>query len=343
MAESPAPGPPVVEVAQDTNPPHTERASLNPRVLVVDDHEPWRRQVRALLHCHGTSQVIGEAADGVDAVQRAQELAPDLILLDIELPSMNGIEAARKILTNDPRARILFVTAHRSWDIAEAAFATGAHGYLLKQDAGHELLPATQAVARDRPFISTALVGGTRSGAGRQRRVHEVTFYSDDVPQLDDLANFAATALTAGKSLIVGTRASKRDAMAERLRSRMNLDRAVDEGRYQWFDAADAMSTVIVDGWPDENRFRRNATSMIIQAAGVARCEWPRVAACGETSATLVESGLVDAAIRLERLWDDVAAAFNVDSFCAFPMPAQGRDERLLRRISAEHTAAYSR
>jgi DNA-binding NarL/FixJ family response regulator len=102
-------------------------------------------------------QVIGEVSDGLEAVQKAQELQPDLILLDIGLPSLNGLEVARRIGKVSPASRILFVSENRSADIAEEALSTGASGYVVKSDAGSELLPAVKAVLEGRRFISASL------------------------------------------------------------------------------------------------------------------------------------------------------------------------------------------
>jgi|SRR5215831_8265868 len=111
------------------------------RVLVVDDYEPWRF-VRTTLQRHPKLQVVGEVADGLEAVRKTAELQPDLILLDIGLPTINGIEAARRIFEVAPKTRILFASENRSPEIAEAALSTGAIGYLVKANAAIELLPA---------------------------------------------------------------------------------------------------------------------------------------------------------------------------------------------------------
>jgi DNA-binding NarL/FixJ family response regulator len=127
--------------------------------LVVDDHEPWRRFVTTTLQNEGNFVVLGEASDGLDAVQMAKQLQPDLVLLDIGLPRLNGIEAARQIAQVSPQSKILFVSENRSHDIAEAALGTRASGYLVKSDAGSELLPALQAVLQGKRFISASLAG----------------------------------------------------------------------------------------------------------------------------------------------------------------------------------------
>lgn len=129
------------------------------RVLVIDDSEPWCRYFSTMLPRQPGLQVIGEVSDGLEAVQKAEELQPDLILLDIGLPTLNGIEAARRIRAVSPASKILFVSENRSPDIAEEALRTGASGYVVKSDAGGELLAAIRAVLEDKRFISASLAG----------------------------------------------------------------------------------------------------------------------------------------------------------------------------------------
>jgi DNA-binding NarL/FixJ family response regulator len=132
---------------------------LTLRVLIVDDYEQFRRFIATKLQTNPQLRIVKEACDGADAVQQAQELQPDLILLDIGLPTLNGIEAARRIRKVSPTSKILFVTENRSTDIAEEALSTGAGGYVVKSDAGSELLPAIEAVLQGKRFVSTSLAG----------------------------------------------------------------------------------------------------------------------------------------------------------------------------------------
>ena len=129
------------------------------RVLIVDDYEPWRRFCLTALQKQPELEVIGEVSDGLEAVQKAQELQPDLILMDIGLPTLNGIEAARRVRELSPTSRILFVSENRSPDIAQEALGTGAGGYVVKSDARSELLPAVKAVLEGKRFISASLAG----------------------------------------------------------------------------------------------------------------------------------------------------------------------------------------
>lgn len=130
------------------------------RILVVDDYDPWRRFQRLALAVRGDLRIIGECADGSEAILKAEELQPDLILLDIGLPTVNGIEVAQKIRKLSPLSRLLFVSENSSPEIVEEALSTGAGGYVVKSDAAGELLPAVNAVLQGRLFISSRLAAG---------------------------------------------------------------------------------------------------------------------------------------------------------------------------------------
>ena len=127
------------------------------RILIVDDFASWRKCVARLLQQEMDLQIICHAADGLEAVERSAALQPDLVLLDIGLPNLNGLEAARQIGKISPGTKILFVTENRCQELARAALDTGAFGYLLKSDAGTELLPAVRAVLAGRRFVSRTL------------------------------------------------------------------------------------------------------------------------------------------------------------------------------------------
>jgi DNA-binding NarL/FixJ family response regulator len=123
------------------------------RVLLVDDFEPWRHFVTAMIQEQPEMQLIGEASDGLEAIQKAQKLQPDLILLDIGLPKLHGIEAATRIKRVVPNARILFLSDINTPDVVWAAFNKG-QGYIQKVDVGRELLPAIEALIRGERFLS---------------------------------------------------------------------------------------------------------------------------------------------------------------------------------------------
>jgi DNA-binding NarL/FixJ family response regulator len=125
------------------------------RILVVDDFEPLRQSVCAALRERCDLLVIGEASDGLEAVQKAVELKPDLVLMDIGLPSLNGIEAARQIRKLVPDAKIIFLSQESSAEVVQEALSFGAQGYVVKIRAGIDLLTAVEAVLCGMKFVSS--------------------------------------------------------------------------------------------------------------------------------------------------------------------------------------------
>ena len=130
----------------------TEVASSS-RVLVVEDSKPFRKIICSILGKRPELQIVGEVLDGLEAVQKAEELQPDLILLDIGLPTLGGIEAARRIHKLCPECKILFVSQESSANVVQEALGMGARGYVVKTDARRELLEAISAVLRGEQFV----------------------------------------------------------------------------------------------------------------------------------------------------------------------------------------------
>src|SRR5277367_1506697 len=116
------------------------------RILLVDDFAPWREAMSLMLTNKRGLDVVGEASDGPEAIQKAVELKPDLILLDISLPTLNGIEAARQIFKLVPKSKIIFLSQESSEDVVQEALSTGASGYVVKMMAGRDLFTAMESV-----------------------------------------------------------------------------------------------------------------------------------------------------------------------------------------------------
>jgi DNA-binding NarL/FixJ family response regulator len=125
------------------------------RVLVVEDFARLRLFIFSTLAKRQDLQIVGEASDGLEAVQKAVELKPDLVLMDIGLPSLNGIEAARQIFNLVPGIKILFLSQENSAEVIQEALSFGASGYVVKLNAGIDLLPAIEAAISGRQFVST--------------------------------------------------------------------------------------------------------------------------------------------------------------------------------------------
>ena len=128
------------------------------RILVVDDHEVVRRVICSLLSSDPALDVVCQTADGEGAVEKAEELQPDLVLLDISLPGISGIEAGRRIRTVAPNSYIIFLSQHDSLQMVEDALRVGGHGYVTKMDAGVELLKAIRIVSDGKRFVSQRIL-----------------------------------------------------------------------------------------------------------------------------------------------------------------------------------------
>jgi DNA-binding NarL/FixJ family response regulator len=129
------------------------------RILIVDDYEPFRKFLLLVLQTREDLQVVSEACDGMQAVAKALQLQPDLILLDIGLPKLNGIEVANEVRQASLSSKILFVSQENSAEMVREALDTGAHGFVVKTDAGSELLPAIDAIVGGGHFVSSNVLG----------------------------------------------------------------------------------------------------------------------------------------------------------------------------------------
>jgi DNA-binding NarL/FixJ family response regulator len=128
------------------------------RILIVEDSQSWRRAIRSILQECPDLAVICECSDGLEAIRKSEELQPDLVVLDIGLPSLNGLEAGRRIRKVTPGTKILFLTAHFSADLVREALQSGAFGYVVKSNAASDLLSAVNAVMCDQRFVSSGLI-----------------------------------------------------------------------------------------------------------------------------------------------------------------------------------------
>lgn len=256
------------------------------RVLIVDDHDPWRRYASTTLQKQLGLHVIGEVSDGLEAVQKAEELQPDLILLDIGLPTLNGIEAARRIRKVSPGSKILFVSENRSADVAEKALSTGASAYVVKSDAAGELLPAVEAVLEGKQFVSASLAGldlveptDNQGDSLRRESVvapypartdvrHEVEFYADDTGFVDGFAHFIEAALKQGNAVIVIATESHQSSLRQRLTADgLNVATEIEQGSYIPLNVTHTLSNFMVDNLPNPVLFRKLAGDLITKAA----------------------------------------------------------------------------
>jgi len=125
------------------------------RIFLADDHSLVRRGVRTLLGVRSDWQVCGEASDGRETLEKVNELKPDLLILDLNMPELNGLEVTRRVRKTCPQVEVLVLTVQDSEQVMRQVLEAGARGYILKSDAGSQLLTAVEAVRRHRPFLSS--------------------------------------------------------------------------------------------------------------------------------------------------------------------------------------------
>jgi DNA-binding NarL/FixJ family response regulator len=145
------------------------------RILLVDDHDVFRRGLRSLVETQVGWEVCGEATTGREAVEKVRKLRPDVVVMDITLPNLNGLEATRRIRKAAPETQVFIVTVHESEEVLAQALRAGAHGCMVKSDAGRDLVRGIEALAQGKPFftsrVATILLSRQMGPAGRSARV----------------------------------------------------------------------------------------------------------------------------------------------------------------------------
>ena len=315
------------------------------RILIVDDFGDWRRTVLSLFQAQPGWQVIAEATDGAEAIEKAETLNPDLIVLDIGLPKLNGIEAARQIRDLSPSSKILFLSDNNDLDVVRAALGT-AQSFVCKTDFHRDFLPGVRAALRGQPFVSSSLKHHKLIDAAEERAPysHEVQFYSDDDVFLETVAVVIAAGLKSGSAAIAILTDSHRKALVSKLKAHgLDIDAATQQGIYIPLDVTEILSTFMVDGMPDADRFFEVGRGLIETAAKAAKQQQCRVVVCGECSPTLWGEGKADAAIRVEQLFDQVGRTFGLDTFCGYATTNFHGEEgaQMFQRICAEHSAVH--
>lgn len=299
------------------------------RILIVDDFEAFRRLICSLLQERADLQVT-QASDGLEALRRAEELQPDMILLDIGLPKMSGIEVARRVASLAPGAKILFLSIESDTDLVREALTLGA-GYIHKPRVQSDLLPAIEGVLKGERFVSKGLESIEDTEAHHR---HEILLCHDDAAILESFTHFIAAALNAGNAAIVLATASHRESLLQQLRAQgVQIDAAIQQGTYISLDANES---------PDPSEFL-GAIRGLREAAALAGKKYPGVAFCGERAGRLWAEGKTDEAIQLEQLCDNLAKEQEVDILCVYPL-AKGQDAvPVLDSIFAQHSAVSYR
>ncbi len=205
------------------------------RILIVDDHEFVRRGVRSILETHEGWQVVGEAQNGDDAIRIAAETCPDIVVMDISMPGLNGLDATRQIVRSHPETQVLVLSMHDSERLIRDVLSSGARGYILKSDAGRDLLAATESLLIGKPFftpkVSEVVLSGymRRAEAQRDPLSAEASLTTREREILQLLAE-GKTNREIGATLDISTRTV--ETHRRNLMSKLNLHSIADVVRY---------------------------------------------------------------------------------------------------------------
>jgi len=306
------------------------------RVLVVEDYEPFRRVLCELLQQRTDVRIVGEAADGPDAILQAEALRPDVVMLDIGLPTSSGIEVADRLRAVAPQAKVVFVTNEASLEVVELASRTGAHGYVYKPRAQRDVLSVFDAILRGGRFVSGGLERVARGDSLASHR-HGLVFYSRDAELADAFSRFITGHLRDGNAVMVLVTEAHDASLRRSLQAAgVDLSLVISQQRYIPVNISEMLAQVMVDGWPDRVRFL-DAAEHLLAATARARGR-ARLAACGECSPALWANGQIEAAVQLEQLWDEFAIDHRIDILCAYPITAREESLKAVRSLCAEHT-----
>lgn len=327
------------------------------RLLVAEDFAPFREFLSSMLREELGVQVIYSAADGLEAVAKASEMQPDLIFLDINLPRLNGIDAARQIRELSPNARIIFVSMLSSSAVVQEALDTGAHGYVFKTDLARDLHPATQAALRGERFVSRTVAGYLQlhqdkpiSSADPRAHVtprgtrsprHGIQFFSDESSLIRLMTRFIEADLRGDASVIVVGRQPRLEHLLVHLREKgIAVDAAIHEDRYISVDAEKLLGSVVVNGAFDEGEFVRQAENLLARAAKASRAAGHRIVGAGECASILLRRGRLEFALQMETSWNQIVRRYNLEILCCYSTHALDGDRKnsIVRQLCAEHS-----
>jgi DNA-binding NarL/FixJ family response regulator len=303
-----------------------------PKILVVEDFERFRQFVVSTLQQSSQLQII-EASNGLEAIQQAEEQQPELVLLDIGLPYLNGIEVARRLRKLDAPPKIVFVSQDSSPEVVEETLNLGALGYVHKTHAHRDLLAAIEAALEGKRFVSNGLQLGEAVEA-QTPSCHEILFCSDAAALLDALADFVADALKSGNAALVRSTKSRRDSLHETLEARgVHIDAVIQQGTYAFLDVEEPPDVARV---PDSVR-------RLSEAASQAGKKHPRVAFYSERAGRIWADGNTDEAIRLEQRANELAKHHNVHILCPYPLPHGNEDPSAFKKLCTAHSVVSFR
>jgi DNA-binding NarL/FixJ family response regulator len=316
------------------------------QILIADDHELFRRKVRSFIESQSGYRVCGEARDGIEAIEKVRQLRPEIVLMDINMPRMDGLKATRIINDDCPECSVIIITQNEMTIAREHARQVCAKGVVEKSHLTRDLIPVMRGVAME----SESSIGQSKHPAASgdpwygllesaAPRDHIVQLYQDQQFLNRAVCRFAAAAITNGEGVILVPTAAHWDAFRPRLESEgVDVKAAEKRGQLTVVDADNLLPTFMRDGMPDSPVFLGLAQNVVSQARGDGR--YPKVRWWGEMVNILWERGEVAASMQLEDQFDQLAHEQDIAIFCSFLMDNFDGDvhARMLPRLGENHS-----
>jgi CheY-like chemotaxis protein len=307
---------------------------IKPTALVVDDHPEMLRRVCALLASR--FDVVAAARDGYEAIELAHRLVPDIVLLDIVMPRLNGFQVAARLQALDSQARVVFMTSHDDEVYVEQAFQAGAWGFVRKTRLAADLVRALDHAHDGRVFLPSlgTLPTVTESGA------HAVQFHSYDGRFIQGVSDFANHALRRGQVVAVVATPAVRAGIAGRLREfGWRAGELGEYGRYHAMDAEESLAGIMQGDRPDPQRLGASVAALERMRIKAADTRDPRLTLIGEIAVPLLLNGNVQGALEIERLWNGQTRGLPWLGVCCYPMACfdDPTAPQQLHEVCAEH------
>ena len=306
---------------------------VKPTALVADDHPELLRGVCGLLASR--FDVVATARDGLEAIDLAQRLAPDVILLDIVMPGLDGLQVAARLQELDLPSRVVVMTSHAYDDYVEQAFQAGVWGFVRKMRLATDLVRALDHVHDGRLFLPSLGTLPTVAGSA-----HAVQFHSYDGHFIQGVSDLANRALQRGHVVAVVATPAVRVGVAERLQQYgWHAGELGEYGRYHAMDAAASLAGVMRDGHPDPQRLSEGVAALERMRVEAADTLDPRLTLIGEIAVPLLLDGHVQDALEIERVWNGLTRALPWLGVCCYPMASFDdlKAPRPFHDVCAEH------
>jgi CheY-like chemotaxis protein len=307
-----------------------------PRVVLADDNRSLLDAVSKLVS--QDFQVVAAVVDARQAIDATVRLDPDVVVLDITMPEIDGFAAARELRRAAPRTRVLFLTMHESDEYVTAAFGTGAAGYVLKTRIGSDLVGALDHVLDGQLFVPSLT---TLSTIASSRGGHAALFYNSDPALIHGAVRLADAALERGDTVVVLAREAIRAGITQHLKERYSVPALIQQGRLVEQDVVEALSQIMPDGRFDPMRLARAVEALDRGRLASPRGRQARLTLIGEVVAALYRNRDYDTAVISERLWNDLTGPLPMLTVCCYPFtnPRHQDEAALFAGVCGEHWA----